>query len=30
VGLWVGTFLKSKHLLKTARNSDNLVAPLGE
>jgi len=29
-GLWVGTFLKSKDLLKTTRNSDNLVAPPGE
>jgi len=28
VGLWVETFLKSKHLLKTAQNSDNLVATL--
>jgi len=28
LGLWVGTFLKSKDFLKTMQNNDNLVAPL--
>jgi len=27
LGLWVGTFLKSKDFLKTTQNNDNLVAP---
>ena len=30
MGLWVGTFLKSKDFLKTTQNNDNLVAPPGE
>ena len=30
LGLWVGTFLKSKDFLKTMQNNDNLVAPPGE
>jgi len=27
LGLWVGTYLKSKDFLKTTQNNDNLVAP---
>ena len=30
MGLWVGTFLKSKDFLETTQNNDNLVAPPGE